>query len=86
MNKFVLLGAFFGIFVVGLVVILINHSVSFGDFMRSLEHMSPRVFSLLLLPFVAIVFLFGLRLHRKREERMWKKAMKDTRDKRTRQA
>lgn len=82
MNKYVVLGIFFVIFVAGLAVILINNSVSFSDFMRSISRLNPRALSLLALPLVAVVFVLGVRLHKKSEERMWKKALKDTRDKR----
>lgn len=82
MNKYVVLGIFFMIFVAGLVVIFINNSVSFSDFMRSVSHLNPRVLGLLALPLVAAVFVLGVHLHKKSEERMWKKALKDTREKR----
>jgi len=82
MNKYVVLGIFFVIFVAGLIVILINNSVSFSDFMRSVSRLNPRVLSLLALPLVAVAFVLGVHLHKKGEDRMWKKALKDTRDKR----
>lgn len=82
MNKYVVLGIFFVVFVAGLIVILINNSVSFSDFMRSVSRLNPRVLSLLALPLVAVVFVLGVHLHKKREDRMWKKALKDTREKR----
>ena len=82
MNKYVLLGVFLAIFVAGLVVIFINNSVSFSYFMRSISRLNPRVLSLLALPLVAVVFVLGVHLHKKSEERMWKKALKHTRDKR----
>lgn len=85
MKKLVVGGGFFLVFVVGSVAILIHNSVSFGDFMRSLSRMNPRVVSLFLLPVVAVVFVLGVQFHKKNEERMWKKAMKDTRDKRQHQ-
>lgn len=84
MKKYMVMGAFFVIFVAGLVVILVRDSVSFSDFMRSLEHLNPRFLSLLLLPFVAVIFVIGVQLRKKREERMWKRALQDTRDKRRR--
>lgn len=82
MNKYVVLGIFFVVFIAGLIVILINNSVSFSDFMRSVSRLNPRVLSLLALPLVAVVFVLGVHLHKKREDRMWKKALKDTREKR----
>ena len=81
MNKYVVAGIFFVIFVAGLIVIFINHSVSFSDIMRSVSHLNPRTLSLLALPLVAVVFVLGVQLHKKREDRMWKKALKDTREK-----
>lgn len=84
MNKYVVLGIFFVIFVAGLGVIFINESVSFNELMRSLNSLSPRVLSLLALPFVAVLFVLGIYLRRRREDRMWKNAVKETRTKRQR--
>lgn len=82
MNKFAVLGVFFVIFVVGLGVILINESISFNEIMRSLSGLSPRVLSLLALPFIGVLFLLGVYLRRRSESRMWKKALKETKAKR----
>ena len=79
MNKYVVLGIFFVIFVAGLGVIFINESVSFNEIMRSFSDLNPRVLSLLALPFIAVLFGIGIYLHRRNEDRMWKKAFKETR-------
>ena len=84
MNKYVVLGIFFVIFVVGLGVIFSNQSVSFNEFMRSLSGLSPRVLSLLALPFVAVLFVLGIYLRRRSEDRMWKNVLKKTHAKRQR--
>jgi len=84
MNKYVVLGIFFVIFVAGLVVIFSNESVSLNELMRSLSGLSPRVLSLLALPFVAVIVVLGIYLRRRSEERMWKKALKETHEKRQR--
>ena len=84
MNKYVVLGIFFVIFVAGLGVIFSNQSVSFNEFMRSLSGLSPRVLSLLALPFVAVLFVLGIYLRRRSEDRMWKNALKETDAKRQR--
>ena len=84
MNKYVVLGVFFVIFVAGLGVIFSNESVSFNELMRSLSGLSPRVLSLLALPFVAVLFVLGIYLRRRREDRMWKNALKETHAKRQR--
>ena len=84
MNKYVLLGIFFVIFVAGLGVIFSNESVSFNEFMRSLSDLNPRVLSLLALPFVAVLFMLGIYLRRRSEDRMWKNALKKTHAKRQR--
>ena len=84
MNKYVVLGTFFVIFVAGLGVIFSNESVSFNELMRSLSGLSPRVLSLLALPFVAVLFVLGIYLRRRREDRMWKNALKETHAKRQR--
>jgi len=84
MNKYVVLGVFFVIFVAGLGVIFSNESVSFNELMRSLSGLNPRVLSLLALPFVAVLFVLGIYLRRRREDRMWKNALKETNAKRQR--
>ena len=84
MNKYVVLGIFFVIFVAGLGVIFSNESVSLNELMRSLSGLSPRVMSLLALPFVAVLFVLGIYLRRRREVRMWKNALKETHAKRQR--
>jgi len=78
MNKFAVLGFFFVIFVAGLVVIFNNESISFNEVMRSLSGLSPRVLSLLALPFIGVLFVLGIYLRRRSEDRMWKKALKET--------
>ena len=82
MNKYVVLGIFFVIFVAGLGVIFSIESVSFNEFMRALSNLSPRVLSLLALPFVAVIFVLGIYLRKKSEDRMWKNAVKKTHSKR----
>jgi preprotein translocase subunit SecG len=84
MNKYVVLGIFFVIFVAGLGVIFSNESVSFDELMRSLSGLSPRVLSLLALPFVAVLFMLGIYLRKRREDRMWKNALKETHAKKQR--
>ena len=84
MNKYVLSGIFFVIFVAGLGVIFSNESVSFNELMRSLRDLNPRVLSLLALPFVAVLFMLGIYLRRRSEDRMWKNALKETHAKRRR--
>lgn len=81
MNKYVLLGVFFVIFVAGLGVIFSNQSVSFGEALGSLSEASPRVLSMLALPVIAILFGLGVYWRRKSNERMWKNAILKTREK-----
>ena len=80
MNKYVLLGIFVVIFVAGLAVIFSNESVSFNEVLGSLSELSPRVLGLLALPVIVLLFVLGVYLHRKREERMWKSALLKTRE------
>jgi preprotein translocase subunit SecG len=82
MNKYVLLGVFFVIFVAGLGVIFSNESVSFNELMRTLSDLNPRVLSLLALPFVAAIFVLVIYLRKRSEDRMWKNAVKKTHSKR----
>ena len=84
MNKYVVLGTFFVIFVAGLGVIFSIESVSFNELMLSLSGLSPRVLSLLALPLIAVLFVLGIYLRRRREDRMWKNALKKTHAKRQR--
>jgi hypothetical protein len=78
MNKYVVLGIFLVIFAAGLAVIFSNESVSFSDLMRSLSNLSPRVLSLLALPFIGVLFALGIYLRKRSEDRMWKRALKET--------
>ena len=84
MNKYVVLGTFFVIFVAGLGVIFSIESVSFNELMLSLSGLSPRVLSLLALPLIAVLFVLGMYLRKRSEDRIWKKALKETRTKRQR--
>lgn len=84
MNKYVVLGTFFVIFVAGLGVIFSIESVSFNELMLSLSGLSPRVLSLLALPLIAVLFVLGMYLRKRSEDRIWKKALKETRAKRQR--
>ena len=70
------------IFVAGLGVIFSNESVSFNEIMRALNDLNPRVLSLLALPFIAVIFGLGIYLRKRREDRMWKNAVKKTHSKR----
>ncbi len=80
MNKYVLAGIFVVIFVAGLAVIFHNASVGFTDVMRSMSDMNPRVMSILALPIIAVLFGLGVYWRKKSEERMWKSALRKTRE------
>ena len=79
MNKWVLLGIFVAIFVAGVAVIMSSSSVSMGELLGSMKELNSRVLSLIALPFVAVLFVLGIYLRKKSEERMWKQAMLKTR-------
>jgi len=81
MNKVVVLGIFAAIFVAGLGVIISSEHISFNELVRSLSHLNPRVLSLIALPFIAGLVVLVIHLGKKREERMWKKAVLKTRAK-----
>lgn len=81
MNKYVVLGVFALIFFIGLGVIISNEHVSFSELLRSLSDSGPRVLSLLALPVIAILFVLGVYLRKKHEERKWKQALLKTRAK-----
>ena len=82
MNKYVLAGVFFLIFAAGVAIILNHQSVSVAEVFRGLSNLSPRVLSFLALPVIAVVFVVGVHLHKRSEERMWKNAVKKTRSSR----
>ena len=84
MNKYLVLGVFFVIFVAGLGVIFCTETMSFEGLMRSLNGLSPRVLSLLALPFIAVIFILVMYLRKRSEDRMWKNALKETRAKKQR--
>lgn len=84
MNKYLVLGVFFVIFVAGLGVIFSIEPVSFNELMLSLNGLSPRVLSLLALPFIAVILVLVMYLRKRNEDRMWKNALKETRAKKQR--
>lgn len=75
------MGIFALIFFVGLGVILTNENAGFTDLLRWVNDSGPRVLSILALPFIAILFVLGLYLRKKNEERKWKQALRKTRAK-----
>ena len=81
MNKFVITGIFALIFFVGRGVIITNENAGFSDLLRWVNDSGPLVLSILALPFIAILFVLGVYLRKKNEERKWKQALKKTRAK-----
>jgi len=80
-NKYVVLGIFFVIFLIGLGVIISTQAVGPDELLRALNDLNPRFLSLLALPFIAILFVLGVYLRKKKEERKWKNALLKTRAK-----
>ena len=78
-HKIVLSGIFAAIFIAGLLVIVSSESISLREFIGSFQELNPRVMSLIALPVIALLFVLGTYLHKKREERKWKKALLRTR-------
>ena len=78
-NKILLTGVFAVVFVAGLGVIISHGSISFNELLRSLSDLNPRFLSLIALPFIAAMFVLGVYLRKKSEERKWKKALLKTR-------
>ena len=78
-NKILLTGVFAVVFVAGLGVIISHESISFNELLRSLGDLNPRILSLIALPFIAVMFVLGVYLRKKSEERKWKKALLRTR-------
>ena len=86
MNKYLVVGIFALIFVVGLGVIITNQHVSFTELLGSLSDSGPRVLGLLALPVIAVLFVLAVYLRKKNEERKWKQALLKTRAKKRNQA
>jgi hypothetical protein len=80
-NKILLTGIFSAIFIGGLGVIMSSNSISLGELFGSFRELNPRIMSLLALPIVALLFVLGVYLRKKSEERKWKKALLRTRAK-----
>lgn len=80
-SKYIVLGIFVVIFFTGLGVILFNQSVSPRELIQSLNDLNPRVLSLLVLPLIAALFGLWVLYRKKRQERLWKKALQQTRAK-----
>ena len=80
-NKILLTGIFSAVFIAGLAVIISSNSISPGEFFSSLRELNPRVMSLIALPIIAVLFVLGVYLRKKSEERKWKKALLKTRAK-----
>jgi hypothetical protein len=78
-NKILLTGVFAVVFVAGMGVIISHESISFNELLRSLSDLNPRFLSLIALPFIALLFVLGVYLRKKSEERKWKKALLKTR-------
>jgi len=78
-NKILLVGFFIVVFIAGVLVIISNASVGFGELFGSLREMNPRIMSLLALPVIAVLFVLAAYLRKKNEERKWKKALLKTR-------
>ena len=70
-HKILLSVVFFAVFIVGLLVIAANKSIGFSDIIGSIQDMSPRVMSVMALPIIALLFVLGVYLRRKGEERKW---------------
>ena len=85
MNKNLLLGIAIVIFITGTVVMIASDSIRFGDVLDSLSGLSPRVLSLVVLPFIVVLIVVGNYLRKKNEERMWKDALLKTRAKKQNQ-
>lgn len=85
MNKIVLLVIFVVIFAAGLGVIISSKSIGFDEIFRSLSGLSPRILGLIALPFIAVLFVLGVYLRKKNEERKWKIALLKTRAKKQNQ-
>jgi uncharacterized membrane protein len=85
MNKNLLLGVALVIFVTGMVVMIASDSISFADVVNSMSGLSPRLLSLVVLPFIVVLIVVGNYLRKKNEERRWKEALLKTRAKKQNQ-
>jgi hypothetical protein len=79
MNKNLLLGIVVAVFVPGMGVMADSESIRFGDVLDTLSGLSPRLLSLVVLPFIVVLVVAGNYLRKKNEERKWKNALLKTR-------
>ena len=79
MKKNLLLGVVVAVLVAGLGVMISSKSIRFGESLGSLRELNPRILGLILLPFIAVLFVAGTYLRKKNEERKWKDALLKTR-------
>jgi len=79
MKKNLLLGVVVAVLVAGLGVMINSESIRFGESPGSLRELNPRILGLILLPFIAVLFVAGTYLRKKNEERKWKAALLKTR-------
>ena len=75
------IGGIITVFFAGLGIIMSKNSIGFGELLRSTKELNPRVMSILVLPFIAVVFVAVTYLRKKSEERRWKNALLKTRAK-----
>lgn len=65
--------------VIGVLVLLASGTVRIGDIFRVLSNAGPRIIGFIALPFIVVAVVIGWLYARKREERLWKHAMSQTR-------
>lgn len=75
----VLLSVVATVSVIGILVLLVSGSMRIGDIFDALKGMNPRLMGFMAMPFIFVAILIGRAWFSKREERMWKEAMKKTR-------
>jgi len=82
----VLLSVVAVILAIGTVIMLGSGAVRVRDVFAALKDLNPRLMGFMALPFIVVAILVGKAWFSKREERMWKAAMKKTREARQQEA
>ena len=77
-NRNILIGIVAVISVLGTLFLFGSGAVRVGDVFNSLEDANPRVIGFMALPFIVVIVVIGRLWYRKREERMWKQAIRKT--------
>ena len=78
-NPIVLIGVVAAVSVLGTLMVIAGGSVRIGDIFSALKDTNPRLMGFMALPFIVVAAVIARYWFSKREERMWKEAIRKTR-------